>query len=75
MSKRDAVRFVRELSRYAHRYRMSIGLKNALAVLPQLTNYVEFAVNEQCAEEEVRHDPSMSVDVDILDATGFLRFN
>jgi hypothetical protein len=52
LTKRDTVKFVRQLSRYSHRLGMAIGLKNALAVLPQLESYVEFAVNEQCAEEE-----------------------
>ena len=64
LSKRDAVRFVRQLSRYSHMYGMSIGLKNALAVLPYLQNYVEFGVNEECAGEEVRHDPGPPSEVD-----------
>lgn len=38
------------LSNQAHTYNLSIGLKNALDILPSLANEVQFAVNEQCVE-------------------------
>jgi hypothetical protein len=38
------------LSSTAHSYNLSIGLKNALDILPSLSGQVQFAVNEQCVQ-------------------------
>jgi hypothetical protein len=38
------------LSNQARSYNLSIGLKNALDILPSLANEVQFAVNEQCVQ-------------------------
>ncbi|RJQ76319.1 endo alpha-1,4 polygalactosaminidase [Pseudonocardiaceae bacterium YIM PH 21723] len=50
LSQADQVAFNRMLARLAHERGLSIGLKNALALIPQLVGEYDFAVNEQCAE-------------------------
>jgi hypothetical protein len=45
----DAVTYIKKLSNEAAKYGMSTGLKNAQEILPQANQYVEFAVNEECA--------------------------
>jgi hypothetical protein len=34
----------------AARYNMSMGLKNAMSIIPKVQNYVQFAINEECVE-------------------------
>lgn len=36
----------------AARYNMSMGLKNSLALIPKIQNYVQFAVNEECVKNK-----------------------
>jgi len=48
----DSVEFVKKLSAEARRYGMSMGLKNAEELLPNVTQYIHFAVNEECATYE-----------------------
>jgi hypothetical protein len=48
LNPQDAVQFVRNMANEAHRLGMSIGLKNAEGILPQVANDVDFAVNEGC---------------------------
>ncbi|KAF2668181.1 endo alpha-1,4 polygalactosaminidase precursor, partial [Microthyrium microscopicum] len=47
----DSVAFIRKLSAEAHQHGIAIGLKNADAILNQVSDVVEFAVNEQCATD------------------------
>ncbi|RDW93044.1 endo alpha-1,4 polygalactosaminidase [Aspergillus mulundensis] len=46
----DSVDFVNYLADQAHSRGLSIGLKNAGAIIPRVIDNVEFSVNEQCAE-------------------------
>src|SRR5262249_20311710 len=46
----DSIAFMTFLSSTAHGYNLSIGLKNALDILPSLSGQVQFAVNEQCVQ-------------------------
>jgi hypothetical protein len=34
------------------KYNMSMGLKNAISLIPKVQNYVQFAVNEECVKSE-----------------------
>jgi hypothetical protein len=49
----DSVVFVRKLAAEAKRYGMSIGLKNAENILPNVTDVIQFAVNEECSTYEL----------------------
>lgn len=42
----DSVVFLRKMAAEAKRYGMSIGLKNAETILPNVTDIIQFAVNE-----------------------------
>jgi len=42
----DSVVFMKRLAAEAKRYGMSIGLKNAENILPNITDVIQFAVNE-----------------------------
>jgi hypothetical protein len=44
----DQVRYLRFLSEEARARGLAIGLKNALELIPELLNDVDFAVNEEC---------------------------
>ncbi|KAF2634922.1 hypothetical protein P280DRAFT_523583 [Massarina eburnea CBS 473.64] len=46
----DAVDYVKWMQQEAAKYNMKIGLKNALDIVDTLALYVDFAVNEQCAQ-------------------------
>jgi hypothetical protein len=46
----DSTSFMSFLANIAHGYNLSIGLKNALDILPSLSGQVQFAVNEQCVQ-------------------------
>lgn len=50
LTETDAVEYVRFLSRGAVARNMSIGLKNADAIIPRVISLVHFSVNEQCHE-------------------------
>ncbi|MBP2473405.1 hypothetical protein JOF53_002277 [Crossiella equi] len=50
ISAADQLAYNRALARLAHERGLSIGLKNALGLVPQLVGDFDFAVNEQCAE-------------------------
>jgi len=49
----DSVVFVKKLAAEARRYGMSIGLKNAENILPNVTDVIQFAVNEECTTYEL----------------------
>ena len=51
VSEADSIRFFKVLSDEAHRYNIAIGLKNAIEILPKVSQYAEFAVNEECVWE------------------------
>ncbi|KAF2437114.1 hypothetical protein EJ08DRAFT_578111, partial [Tothia fuscella] len=46
----DSVQFLKFIADDAARYNMSMGLKNSLALIPKIQNYVQFAVNEECVK-------------------------
>jgi hypothetical protein len=46
----DQLAYNRYLANEAHQRGLSIGLKNDLDQVPQLVEYYDFAVNEQCFE-------------------------
>ncbi len=50
LSQGDAASYVRALARLAHERGLAFGLKNAPEILDQVSDVVDFAVNEQCHE-------------------------
>jgi hypothetical protein len=48
----DAINYVRKFSAETHRYGMSMGMKNAEDILPNITDVIDFAVNEECTTYE-----------------------
>ena len=48
----DTVDFMRFLADKSHSLGMSIGLKNAAAVIPSTISFLDFSVNEQCVQYE-----------------------
>ncbi|KAF2707464.1 carbohydrate-binding module family 1 protein [Pleomassaria siparia CBS 279.74] len=46
----DLVDYMKWLQKEAAKYGMKIGLKNSLDIIPTVSPYVDFAVNEQCAQ-------------------------
>ncbi|MFN2327069.1 MAG: endo alpha-1,4 polygalactosaminidase [Gemmatimonadales bacterium] len=46
----DAASYVTELARLAHEHGLTIGLKNAVELLPRVGGTVDFAVNEECQQ-------------------------
>jgi len=43
------VEYIKFLSTTAAKYGMKTGLKNSLAIIPDVISVVDFAVNEQCS--------------------------
>ena len=52
LTEADSLAFNRFLVREAHERGLAVGLKNALELVPELADEVDFAVNEQCLEFE-----------------------
>lgn len=52
MKKEDSANFVMWLANEAHARNMSIGLKNAGAIIPAVIDNMQWSVNEQCAQYE-----------------------
>lgn len=52
LTQTDAITFIKKIANESHRLRMAFGLKNAQDTLMQVINVTDFAVNEQCAQEE-----------------------
>lgn len=52
LTQTDAINFIKKIANESHRNRMAFGLKNAQDTLTQVMNITDFAVNEQCAQEE-----------------------
>jgi endo-alpha-1,4-polygalactosaminidase (GH114 family) len=48
----DSVNFVRKMASTANAYGMAMGLKNAQDIIPSVQQYVQFAVNEECAANQ-----------------------
>lgn len=46
LTKDDSVLFLKKMAAEAKRYGMSVGLKNAEDILPNVTDIIQFAVNE-----------------------------
>ncbi|CAG8980376.1 hypothetical protein HYALB_00013723, partial [Hymenoscyphus albidus] len=44
----DAIVFLRELAAEAHQRGLSIGVKNSIPILDQVSSFIDYAVNEQC---------------------------
>ncbi|PWI75941.1 hypothetical protein PCL_06599 [Purpureocillium lilacinum] len=47
----DTISFVTFLQAEASRHNMSMGLKNAAGIIPEVLHLCDFSVNEQCVEE------------------------
>jgi len=50
LTEADAVDYIQFLSTEAHARGLAIGLKNAMGILSQVMDVIEFGVNEQCME-------------------------
>ncbi|CEJ93163.1 hypothetical protein VHEMI08772 [[Torrubiella] hemipterigena] len=50
LTKEGAVDYMKFLSAEARKYNMAIGLKNAGDIIDDVLDYVDFSVNEQCAQ-------------------------
>src|SRR5258708_2469820 len=50
LTQQDAINYILFLAGAAAKHNMGIGLKNALEILPQVQDKVQFCVNEQCAQ-------------------------
>ncbi|KAM0457699.1 hypothetical protein ACHAPV_006594 [Trichoderma viride] len=50
LTQQDSIDFLKFLQGVASSYNMSIGLKNAGDIIPQVIDFINFSVNEQCAE-------------------------
>jgi hypothetical protein len=48
----DAVTYLRNLALEAKSLGMSTGLKNAQSIIPQVTEFIQFAVNEECGQRK-----------------------
>jgi len=48
----DAINYMKKFSAEAQRYGMAVGMKNAETILPNITDYIHFAVNEECSTYE-----------------------
>ncbi|TID22952.1 Acid phosphatase [Venturia nashicola] len=52
LTQTDAINFIKKIATESHKKRMAFGLKNAQDTLTQVMDMTDFAVNEQCAQEE-----------------------
>ncbi|RHZ65348.1 endo alpha-1,4 polygalactosaminidase [Aspergillus thermomutatus] len=50
LTQEDSIRFVNFLANAAHARNMSVGLKNAGAIIPSVIKNMQWSVNEQCAQ-------------------------
>lgn len=50
LTQQDSIDFLQFLYGVASPYHMAIGLKNAGDIIPQVLDFINFSVNEQCAE-------------------------
>ncbi|KAH8656825.1 endo alpha-1,4 polygalactosaminidase precursor [Ilyonectria robusta] len=50
LKKADSIDFIKFLSREARKYGLSIGLKNAGEIIPDVIDVVDFQVNEECVK-------------------------
>ena len=48
IARADSLRYVRWLTRVAHRHGLAVGLKNALGLVRALADHVQWALNEEC---------------------------
>ncbi|KAF2664109.1 hypothetical protein BT63DRAFT_101021 [Microthyrium microscopicum] len=59
LTEADSVDYLRNLSAEAHYYGMAVGMKNAESILANVTDFIEFAVNEECATYSTDEDGCM----------------
>ncbi|PYI01132.1 hypothetical protein BO78DRAFT_25251 [Aspergillus sclerotiicarbonarius CBS 121057] len=52
LTQADSIDYMNWMANEAHARNMSIGLKNAGAIIPSVINNMQWSVNEQCAEYE-----------------------
>lgn len=50
LTEQDSIDYMGFLATAAHERNMSIGLKNAGSIIPDIIDYVDWSVNEQCVE-------------------------
>jgi len=48
LTKQDTITFAKWLANTAHSYDLSIGLKNVVGIIDELSSYFDFAINESC---------------------------
>jgi Glycoside-hydrolase family GH114 len=56
LTETDSIEFLRKISIEAGRYGISIGMKNAESILPNVTDFIQFAVNEECTTYSTDED-------------------
>ena len=68
LTEKDQLEYNRFLAKESHRRNLAIGLKNDLVQIPQLVQWFDFAVNEQCHqfEECDELDPFISANKAVL---------
>eukprot|EP00121_Abeoforma_whisleri_P013543 Awhi_evm1s12495 len=49
------IKYAKWQAKTAHRYGMSLGLKNSLSLIPELIDHFDYAVNEQCIQYKECH--------------------
>jgi len=52
----DSIDYLRKISNEAARFGMSMGMKNAESILPNVTEFIQFAVNEECTTYSTDED-------------------
>jgi len=50
LTAQDSVNYIAFLAKAAHNRNLSIGLKNAGSIIPDVLDVVQFSVNEQCLQ-------------------------
>jgi hypothetical protein len=50
LTQQDSINFQQKMADEAHSLGLAIGLKNAEEILPNVSSFSDFAVNEQCTQ-------------------------
>jgi hypothetical protein len=56
LTEADSIDYLRKISAEAARYGMSMGMKNAESILANVTEFIQFAVNEECTTYSTDED-------------------
>jgi endo-alpha-1,4-polygalactosaminidase (GH114 family) len=52
LTQKDSIKYTKALARYAREWGLTMGLKNAMEIMPFVIKELAFAVNEQCGEDD-----------------------